>query len=82
MPVSVHVNSTALELASFTGEDAAPLLKAAGQWLEDKGTAICLVSVNLVPFYLCPDDCEPAEGQPGVRLDLTVDVSGLPRQQN
>ncbi|MFC4606225.1 hypothetical protein ACFO9E_00035 [Streptomyces maoxianensis] len=34
------------------------------------------MSVNLVPFYLCPSDCEPGREQPSVRLDLTVDVSG------
>ncbi|MEU7046479.1 hypothetical protein AB0A77_36270 [Streptomyces varsoviensis] len=35
-----------------------------------------MTSVNLVPFHLCPDECEPADDQPGVRLDLTIDVSG------
>ncbi|MFE3206114.1 hypothetical protein [Embleya sp. NPDC059237] len=38
------------------------------------------MSVNLVAFYLCPDDCQPREGEPGERLDLTVDLSGE-RQQ-
>ncbi|MET8768255.1 MULTISPECIES: hypothetical protein [unclassified Streptomyces] len=41
-----------------------------------------MTSVNLVPFYLCPDLCEPADDQPGVRLDLTIDVSGRHRFQS
>ncbi len=34
------------------------------------------MSVNLIPFYLCPTDCEPAVEVLSIGLDLTIDVSG------
>ncbi|MEU4729545.1 hypothetical protein [Streptomyces sp. NPDC023588] len=73
--MNVEIRTDTTDVASFTGHDAATLLKAAGEWLAAQRDAT-LYGVNLVPFYLCPDDCEPVKGQPGVRLDLTVDLNG------
>ncbi|MGW0670676.1 hypothetical protein [Streptomyces sp. NPDC002746] len=74
LPIETSIDPANVQLVTFTGDDAAALLTAAGQWLDDQN-GTCLMSVNLVPFYLCPSECEPAEEVPSVRLDLTVDVS-------
>lgn len=69
IPPQIQVGTRNVQTVSITGDDVAALLTAAGQWVAEHEGA-CVTSVNLVPFYLGPDDCEPAEDQPGVRLDL------------
>jgi hypothetical protein len=80
VPPQIKVDARNVQTVSITGDDVAALLTAAGQWVAEH-EGVCVTSVNLVPFYLCPDDCEPADDQPGVRLDLTIDVSGSHRLQ-
>ncbi|MEU1824145.1 hypothetical protein ABZ502_17170 [Streptomyces abikoensis] len=59
----------------FTHDNPADALKAAGELLAAQAPA-CLVSVNLVPTYLCPNECTAADGsRHGIRLDLTVIVA-------
>lgn len=74
VPPQITVDARNIQTVSITGDDVAALLTAAGQWVAEH-EGVCVTSVNLVPFYLCPDECELAPDQPGVRLDLTVDVS-------
>ncbi|MEV5043632.1 hypothetical protein AB0N20_02755 [Streptomyces griseoincarnatus] len=75
VPPQIKVDARSTQTVSITGDDVAALLTADGRRIaEHEGVSV--TSVNLVPFYLCPDECEPAPDQPSVRLDLTVDVSG------
>ncbi|MFD7339879.1 hypothetical protein ACFV98_28325 [Streptomyces violascens] len=77
MPVTRESQHDHLTLVSFTGnagEGTAALFKAAGEWLA--ASRACLISVNFVGSHLCPAiECAPAKGEPGIRLDLTIDVS-------
>lgn len=75
VPPQIQVDTRDIEVVSVIGDDVAALLTAAGRWVAEH-EGVCVTSINLVPFYLCPDQCAPTEDQPGVRLDLTLDVSG------
>ncbi|MGQ5609521.1 hypothetical protein [Streptomyces sp. EKS3.2] len=77
MPTQTQEQHGRLTVVSVTGnaEDSpAELFRTASEWPTAHPRA-CLLYVSFVPFYLCPDDCEPRKDQTGLRLDLTLDLS-------